>query len=105
GPERLAARRHDLLARELRLEEAHLAGVEEAIDVLAQAEDVRPPIGSLVGTNALEGSQPGVERMCEDVDFGGIPVHEVTVEPDLLHLVDHARVSLSSALGRTITGI
>jgi len=89
GAQGLGAHAHDLLARELRLEQAHLAGVEQAVDVLAQAEHVRVAVGPLVGADAFEGGQSVVQRVGEDVDLGVVPVDELSVEPDLLDLVDH----------------
>src|SRR6185437_5493697 len=52
--EHLAARGHDLLAREARCHQRELARIEEPIDVLPQAEDVALTVFSLVTTDTFE---------------------------------------------------
>jgi hypothetical protein len=70
---------------------AELAGVEQALDVLAEAKDGRHPVGALVGPDPLEGAETVVERVREDVDLRVVPIDELSVHPDLGDLLDHTK--------------
>jgi hypothetical protein len=63
---------------------------EQAADVLAKPKNGAPAVILRVAANALERAQSVMKRMGEDVDVRLVPIHELSVEPDLLHLVDHA---------------
>ena len=69
------------------VEEEDLGRPEQTLDVLAQAEHGRPPIG-LVGADALEHTVAVVQRVGEHVNGGIVPVHKLTIHPDLGRLLD-----------------
>ena len=78
-------------------------GVEQALDVLAQPEDVRAAIRALVGADAFEGADAVVHRVREQVVGGVVPGDELAVDPDRVELLDahillrtNARVTITS---------
>jgi len=71
------------------LHHADVARIQEAAHVLAEPEHRGPAVGKLVGADAFEGAQAVVEGVGQDVDLGGVPVHELPVHPDRLELVHH----------------
>ena len=56
-------------------------------------------VRALVRADALERAEAVVQRVREDVDLGVVPVDELAVDPDLLHLVDHRDCSASAEIG------
>ena len=60
---------------------------EEPIDVLMQPEDRRPAVAPLVATDAFEHAETVVQRVRQHVDLGGVPGHQLAVEPDVLALL------------------
>ena len=88
-------RAHDLLLRLhefiLGVGDVHhvdLAGVDQALGVLGEAED-RGAADGVVGTNALEDGEAVVQRVGEDVGGRLAPRNELAVLPDEAVAVSH----------------
>src|SRR5438270_185756 len=73
----------DLVGAERNVDHEDLGRVEEAHDVVGQAEDGRTGVRR-VGPDALEDAAAVVQRMGEHMDAGGVPVDQLAVHPDLL---------------------
>ena len=74
-----------------------LAGAEEALDVLVEAEHGRLSLDG-VGADALECTAPVVQHVGEHVDLRFVPRDELPVEPDVCRLL---HVLLQAARERT----
>ena len=90
---------HHLLERERDLHAQDLGRVEQALGVLAQAED-RRAVDRVVGAHAFEGAAAVVQRVGQDVDLGVAPVDELAVHPDLAVAIVHAHGSASKKVGK-----
>ena len=84
----LALRVAHLLEAERDLHAQDLGAVEQALGVLAQAED-RRALDRVVGAHAFEGAAAVVQRVRQHVDLGVAPVDQLAVEPDLAVAVGH----------------
>ena len=84
-----AAGRLDFVLFEGNLDHHDVTGIEQALNMLLQAEDRGTAIVALVRPNALKNSQAVVQGMGQDVDLGLLPGDEFTVEPDEFGLFHH----------------
>ncbi len=79
---------HSLLDGERNLHAQNLGAVEQALGVIAQAEDGRALVG-LVSPHALEGAAAVVQGVGQNVDFGITPLHQLAVHPDFSVAIRH----------------
>ena len=89
APQDVAADRLDLGLRKGDFHLHDVAGIEQAPDMLLQAEDGGAAVLTMVGPDALEDSQAVMQGMGQDVNLGLIPGNEFAVQPDELRLLHH----------------
>jgi hypothetical protein len=84
---------HHFLHRERDLHAQDLGAVEQALRVLAQAED-RGAARGVVRANPFEGAAAVVQRVTQHVNLGVAPVHHRAVHPDLSVAIGHRHGAL-----------
>ena len=88
-PQDFAAGRLDIVLFEGNVDHHDVTGIEQALNMLLQAENGRAPIVTLISPNAFKNSQPVVQGVGQDVDLGLLPGDEFAVEPDEFGLFHH----------------
>src|SRR3989442_2810486 len=104
GAHRLEAGVDQALARVRHRQLEDVRRAVATVDGLVQAEDRRAAVVALVAADALEDPEPVVQRVGEHVDLGGLPGHELAVEPDALGLLHREQVTRSRRRRQTNAG-
>jgi hypothetical protein len=68
--------------------------VEKPLNMLLKSKYCGTSVFAFITANAFEDSQAVVQGMSEDVHISIIPVHKLSIKPDLLSLLHHGFHSL-----------
>src|SRR6185436_4864592 len=85
-PDRFDTGSEDFFLRERNLDSQDMRRAEEPIDVLGQAKDGRSGVTAFVAPDTLEDAEAVVQGMRQHMNLGGVPGHQLAVEPDLFRL-------------------
>jgi hypothetical protein len=75
-----------------------MSGVEKTLNVFRKTENSRSSVLALIASDALEYPQAIMECMSQYMDVGIVPVHELSIHPDLLCLLNHGYFLLRELL-------